>query len=221
MKIMRRLGFVEGLGQVMQSEGDFYALLQDLKGHLMTPREEAYARLATKDSTHIGQTKGIWTTAGFEYARGMMPILNLRSRLLNRTLAKRAIKANSAGRYFSTETTKEYEESAKEAEGSLDPVDRTVIVLPSRTQFTLSDKENWDIMQAILKDQAKPYFEFNGPIEVYPVLAGDVDSQGGTLLTQLWVGGLDIRRSYFIGDGRGFNLYHVARRLFKTSKGSA
>ena len=75
--------------------------------------------------------------------------------------------------------------------------ERDVIVLPSREQFTISDKENWEVYQAVLKDQAKPYFELDGPINVSPVGANTVDAQKGTLLTALWFG--DFR--YYPGFG--------------------
>lgn len=221
------LGFVEGLGEVKQSDGDFFTNLRELEGKIISPRDEAYARLRTKDTTqigrHMGRVYGTWTTAGFEYAKSQPPILRLSSKLLNEELAKQAVQANRAGKYFSTETTKEYYESAqiaeKEAKTGIEPEKRSVILLPSRRQFTLSDTQNWEILQAILKDQAKPYFELNGPIIVYPVSPENIYLQDGTLLTQLCFFWLRYKSSF--SGGRGLDNDSRAHRVFdKTSEGN-
>jgi hypothetical protein len=187
---------VEGLGRIVEAKSDFYTELQQLKeanARLISPRNEAYARIHTQGKENIGKSYGTRTSAGFEYAKAQLPIFRVKSRLTNLKLAKLAVEANSAGNYFHTDSTKEYRDSLEQAEkdNSKEPVKRNVIVLPSRSEFTMSDKQNWEIYQAILKDQAKPYFELNGPIEVYPLDEKIVDVQDGTILTHLWFWGLD------------------------------
>ena len=106
-----------------------------------------------------------------------------------------------------------------------DPMDRSVIILPSRNNFRISCKENKEISEAILKDQAEPYFELNnGPITVYPVSSETVDKQNGTILTQLWFGNLvsgsafDGYRFLVIGNRvRGVRLEHETQKISESS----
>ncbi|MEK6861859.1 MAG: hypothetical protein AABY07_07885 [Nanoarchaeota archaeon] len=216
------LADVKGLGEVVESDKYFYIALQELKSgraRLITPREEAYARLNTKGS--IGGSDGTWTTAGFEYAKEQSPILNLNSRLTDPSLAKLATEANREGNYFSTESIREYEQSLKQAEKdkNKEPAKRNTIVLPSRNEFRITDKENWEVLETVLKDQAKPYFEFNGPIVVYPVPPETIDTQEGTLLTQLWFGSLD-DRSYFSGVSRNLDYGNWVRGVRDSAEGT-
>jgi len=204
---------VEGLGRIVEANTDFYTELQQLKNSgavLITPRNEAYARLHTQGKEKIGKSYGIRTTGGFEYAKEKLPIFRVKSRLTNPKLAKLAVEANRAGNYFHTDSTREYENSLKQAERdkNKEPEKRNVIILPSRIKFTMSDKQNWEICQAILKDQAKPYFELNGPIDVYPVDEKMVNAQDGTILTALWFRGLVVGSGFGgdywgLGDGDG------------------
>jgi len=93
--------------------------------------------------------------------------------------------------------------------------------LPSRTNFIMSDKENWEIYQTIFKDQAKPYFELNGPITIHPVGFKEVDSQYGTILTNLWFGSLG-DRSAFASDSSGCFVVvgDLARGVFVSTEGA-
>lgn len=203
---------VKGLGRIVEANSDFYTELKQLKDSgavLISPRDEAYARLHTQGKENIGKSYGTRTSGGFESAKKQLPIFRVKSRLTNPKLAKLAVEANRAGNYFHTDSTKEYEDSLKQAEKdkSKEPEKRNVIILPSRSKFTMSDKQNWEIYQAILKDQAKPYFELNGLIDVYPVDAKIVDSQDGTILTHLWFRDLDdssgfLGSWYLYDDGR-------------------
>ena len=72
----------------------------------------------------------------------------------------------------------------------------SVIILPVGTEFTISDRENRELLEAIFKDQAGPYFALNGPIRVYLDFDHVSSHNGnnhnqGTLLTQMGIGVLD------------------------------
>ena len=220
------LANIKDLGIILEACNEFdkgLNLLKSNEARLISPRDEAYARLQTKGKENLGKEYGTWTTAGFEYIKGELPILRLNSRLLNPNLAKQAVEANRNGNYFSTDSTKEYELSLKQAQKdkNKDPMDRSVIILPSRNNFRISCKENKEISEAILKDQAEPYFELNnGPITVYPVSSETVDKQNGTILTQLWFGNLvsgsafDGYRFLVISNRvRGVRLEHETQKI--------
>ena len=197
--MVKTLAYIKNL-EVRQSEGDFLKCLNESARNIITPRDEAYVRLQTRDRENIGRRYGTWTSAGFEYVREQLPILRLESRLLDLELARQAVEANKRGKYFHTSNTDEYEDSLKQAKKDKNkkPSERKVIILPSRDDFTIKEKENWEVLETILKDQAKPYFELNGPIPLYFVDEETVDSQNGTLLTQLWFRYL-VNRSGFDG----------------------
>src|SRR3989338_7130359 len=153
---MKSLANVKGLGEVVEVAGDFYNELQALRqgrAKLISPRNEAYARIETAGKEAIGKTYGTRTTAGLEYAKGQLPLFRLNSRLMNQELAKMAVEANSAGRYFSTESTREYKESLKQAEKdkSKAPAERNVIVLPSRDNFSVTSQKNFEVLEFALK----------------------------------------------------------------------
>lgn len=199
---METLANIKGLGKIVQENKDFYSNLLELKeakAELITPRDEAYARVQTKGKEDIGKYYGTWTTAGLEYAKKELPILRLESRLLDLELAKQAVEANRNDNYFSTGSTKEYEESLKQAEKdkNKEPIERKVIILPSRDNFTIDDTQNWEVLEAVLKDQAKPYFELNGPLIVYLINKDTVDRQKRTLLTQMVFLSFDLRSDFY------------------------
>ena len=196
------LGYVKGLGYVEESYGDWLTNIVESRGKIISPRDEAYARLQTQATEKIGQSYGTQTSAGFEYAKDQLPIVRLHSRLLEKAMAERAVAANKNGNYFCTPTTKEYEASLKEAEKEMkkDPKDWNVFTFPSPDSITISDKEHWNLYQAFLKDQATPYFELNGPITVHHVSKNVVDARNGTLLSYLWFGSLDSRCGFVCDD---------------------
>lgn len=69
---MRTLADVKGLGKIVQAGSDFYHNLLELKkakAGIITPRDEAYARLQTRNKENIGRNEGTYTTAGFEYVK--------------------------------------------------------------------------------------------------------------------------------------------------------
>lgn len=212
------IAHVKGLGQIVEVCSEYHMELQQLMesgARLISPRDEAYTRLYTRNKEAIGIVYGTRTTGGFEYAKGQLPILRIHSRLNDLKLAKLAVIANKKRNYFHTKSTEEYEESMKEAEKdkNKDPEDRNVIVLPSRDAFMISDKQHWEIYEAVLKDQAKSYFEYNGPIPVYPIEKETVDSQRGTILNVLWFRSFE-GQSIFYGFSRNLNHDDRARGVF-------
>ncbi len=224
MEKLQIIANVKGLGRIVEANTDFYTELQQLKNTgavLISPRNEAYARLHTQGKENIGKSYGTRTSGGFEYAKEQLPIFRVKSRLTNPELAKFAVEANRSGNYFNTDSTKEYENSLKQAEQdkNKEPFKRNVIILPSKSKFTMSDKQNWEIYQAILKDQAKPYFELNGPIDIYPVDEKIVNAQDGTILTHLWFRNL-VNWSDFCGYHRYLDDDLRARGVLKGSGGA-
>ena len=224
-KELKVIAYVKGLGEVVETAADFYSELKELKlggARLISPRDEAYARLQTIGKDNIGEDDGTRTRAGFDYAKEQLPILRLNSRLLNPALAKKAVKSNRANAYFHTETTEEYEQSLKQAEKDMskEPSKRSAVVLPSRDNFTMSDKENWEVLEAVLKDQAEPYFKFNGPITVYPVDKKVVDAQDGTIETVLWFRNLR-NWSDFSGISWDLGNAYRARGVRESAEGTA
>jgi len=219
----RTLATVKGLGTVKQADGNFYECLQELGStQLIKTRDEAYARLQTRRNKNVGQSQGTWTRTGFEYVAGKLPIVRVdNSRLLNKQLAKRAVKSNSNGNYFHTSSTAEYEESLELAEKdrNKDPAKRRVIVLPSRQDFTLDSADD-ETLQALLKDQAKPYFEMHGPMRVYLINSSTVDDQDGTLMTELWFDSTDYRSDLY-GDSRDLYYDDGTRGVFKSAEGAS
>lgn len=227
------LAEVKGLGVIVEECSDFYTELVNLKkaqAHLVTPRNEAYARIKTAGKEAIGRSNGTYTTVGVEYARKQPPLLIQNSRLLDKNLAKQAVEANRNGKYFHLDTTKEYEKSLEQAEKdkSKAPSKRRAIILPSRGSFVVTPSENQKVLEFLLKDQAKKYFELNGSksITFYPVDKNTVDAQDGTLLTQMWFGSLDSRSvldgliwnlSYYLNRARGVQKSGVATQK-KSSK---
>jgi len=216
--MVKKLSNVKGLGQVVEADSNFYTNLQELEqagASLISPRDEAYARL----NSNIGKTYGTFTTAGLEYVKGEKPILRLDSRLLNPELAKQAAEANRNGIYFSTKNTKEYEESLKQAEQdkNKDPKERNVIILPSREVFDISLTENSEVLECLLKDQAKAYSEIKKVLTFYPVSKETIDEQNGTLLTQLWFYSVAYR-SGLVGDNRDLGYGYGARGVQKSGE---
>lgn len=234
------VAIIKGL-KIYNARHDFSTSLRLLRGkaHIISPRDEAYARLQTVDlcsyediayhfmrgdayDEEIYYSKIISdgrtlpsgssrTSVGFEYAKYQFPLLRINSRLLTYRLAKRAVESNSHSKCFCTKTLLEYEDSLNQAEKDKDkdPEKRQVIILPSRENFRITYNQNWEVLQAILKDMAKPYFDrFSGLrgernyIEIFLNPKDKVDNQDGTLLTQMVFGNYGIDRSCFFSDTR-------------------
>ncbi len=114
--MVKTLANIKKLGNIVEVSGDFYSALQQLKeagAELISPRDEAYARIATDRKEKIGRSYGTWTSAGFESAKDHFPLMRLSSRLLNPELAKQAVEANRKESYFTTETPDENWEIAE------------------------------------------------------------------------------------------------------------
>lgn len=213
---------VKGLGQIVEVCTEYNVELEQLRdsgSRLISPRDEAYARLKTLKKEGVGIVYGTRTSAGLEYAKGQLPIFRVNSRLNNLKMAKKAVAANKRREFFHTNSAKEYEESLKEAKRDMKkpPKDRNVIVLPSRDAFIISDKQHWDIYETVLKDQAKAYFEYNGPLPIYTIDKETVDSQKGTIMTVLWFRSYE-GQSILYGYSRNLNHDDRARGVFIESK---
>lgn len=225
MEKLNQVANVEGLGKVVELYSNFYNQILAFKGRArwITPRDEAYARIKTQGKENIGKGYGTRTSAGFEYAKGQLPLLNLFSRLLDPELAEKAVNANASGSYFHTDSTKEYEESLKIAEQDKNkaPKEGSVIILPSRDSFNITRNENWDVLETALKDQADKYFEINreNPIYVALVDKDTVDNQPGTLLTQMWFWWLG-SWSRFLGGSRDLLGDCWARGVLESAEGT-
>lgn len=203
---MKTIANVKELGEIVETYSDFYSELKELKqnkAEIITSRNEADARISTYGNENIGKEYGTWIAYGNEYIKGKLPILRANSRLLNLGLVKKAVEANRKGNYFSTNNNEFYEKSLKEAnsEKNKDYAERNIILLPSKDNFTISQKENWNVAQFIFRDKAEEYFRFIrdkyniDEITFYTVDKDVVDNQKGTLLTQLWLSGLLVLRS--------------------------
>lgn len=220
---MKTLAYVENLGEIVEAYPNLFDMeLSELKSSrvsLITPRDEAYARIATAGKENIGKDNGTWTSAGLEYIAGELPLLRYHSRLLDIELAKKAVEANrNRYCYFSTDSEREYEESlaiAKEDE-SKEPSKRRIIILPSKQNTLINHDNNWQVLKFLLRDKAKKYFEFNHEkdIQLYQVASATVDSQKGTLLTQLRFGCIG-SRSDLVGSNRDlrFGEAHGVRQI--------
>jgi hypothetical protein len=219
VKVLPVIAEIKGLGKIVEVYGEFHTNLRDLKeggARLISPRDEAYARLQTRGKENIGQNFGTRTTSGFEYLKEQLPILRLNSRLMNPLLAVRAAKANRAGNYFYVDSNN-YKESLSLAtkDKNKDPIKRNVIILPSRDSFTMSPEENWETFESILKDQAIPYFEFNGSINVYPIDKEIVDTRNGTILSGLWFRSIGGRSGFYGYCGKNLDkVNRTVRGLF-------
>ena len=168
-------------------------------------------------------------TAGFQYAKEQLPLLKLRSRLLNPNLAQQVVQVNRDRKYFSTSSTREYDKSQeqadKEEKSGIEPWKKQVLVLPSRDNFTITPKGNFEVLQFLSRNQNAEfskgkgkvkYFEFNGsqPITTYLVNKDIVDAQNGTIETQLWLCRLG-GGSELVGDSQNLDYADWARGVLK------
>ena len=222
--MVEQIAYVKGVGQIVETCKNFYDELiefQDAGARLITPSQEMKARIRTAGKEDIGKSYGTWTTTGFQHAKAELPLLKLNSRLLNPELARQAVEANKGRKYFSTQSTKEYEQSLAQAEKEKDrePWKKQILVLASRDNFDITPEENFEVLQFLARNPklADDYYEFNGsqPIMTYLVDKNTVDAQDGTLETQLWFGRLD----YGSGFSGGGGLYYDnnARGVLKSS----
>lgn len=226
---MERLGYVRGIGQIVESCGNFYSCLSELYSCLselysagadvITPEQELEARVRTAGKKDIGKSNGTFTACQAEYAKGEIPLLRLLRQgegVLNLETAREVVEADKNNKYFSIDSTKEYEFSLKQFEEELSqgkrPWELSVLPLLSRDNFKITFKQKFYVLQFLTrnpkaefksKNKRINYFEFNGskPIQTYLVNRDDVDTQTGTIIVPLWLS--------FLGCGSGFYARHV------------
>ncbi len=185
---------IEGLGKILRVNTPFDMALEALKrkgAKVITSRDFAYARRCT----YINSLKdGGCTREGVIYGKNQAPLVVMNSPLLNQKLAVRATQANREGEYFQLKDKKRFESYLRQADADAkkEPEKRKVLTLPSRTSFTISPIENWDIARGIFKDQAEPYFNYLGKhrinqITFYTVDSLDVDNSENPIATQMWL----------------------------------
>jgi hypothetical protein len=175
-------------------QGDFCQILSQLNdqdARLISARDEAYIRIKTAGKVDIGKSSGTWCLHGVEYKPfNHYPLLRRESRLLDPKLASQAVDANRNNKYFSTNSTKEYEESlaiAKEDRNKA-PKERRIIILPPLTRVTISPRQSSEILEFLLQDLAEEYYKFNGSksIILYLINSETINQYKGTVLTQFW-----------------------------------
>ena len=84
MEKANTLATVKGVGRVVEVSRNFYDNLNALRENfakVISGRQEAIARMETAGAENIGKSYGTYINSGFEYAKGQMPILRLKSRL--------------------------------------------------------------------------------------------------------------------------------------------
>lgn len=156
-------------------------------------------------------TNGNYVAHAIVHAKGAQPLFVRASPLVtDLNLATQAVDANRQGRYFNTPTRELYEQSlalAKEDRGK-DPIQRRVLVLPSRGNFEVSGRKNPEQFEGMLGEFGAEYLKFVDlkKLDFYTVDPSTVDSQDGTLITQLWFWGRgDLSWSELRGVSRDLN----------------
>jgi len=172
---------------------------------------------------HSLNNYGSYTTHGFLHTKNAPPLVARVSPLVTGiTLAREAIGANYNGRYFSTDRGL-YEEHlaiAEEDAKDKEPIDRRVLILPSMESFSISPRDHPEVFHGLLGDIGENYLKHVGlgALMVYPVDIDTVDSQDGTLLTQLWFHSIG-DGSYVLGGVRSLGCdYRVCGVLEKTGE---
>jgi len=124
---------VEGLGIIAQSIGNLCDNVVDLKGRLISPRDEAHARIMMYGREEIGKTDGTRVAMIVNFFSGELSVLQ-RMPKFPRSLAKSFMEASSQNKYFSTGSAKEYELvrklADKEVKRGIAPEERKAIACP-------------------------------------------------------------------------------------------
>lgn len=181
--------FVEMLGEVVHSRGSLIGNRMDLRGRLITPRDEAFARIHTAGKGDIGKTDGTRVALEVDYLPGEPPVLS-RYDTLNPDFVDEVIEANIWGEYYCSESKDRYGEKRKladtEANQEIPFPERTAITLPSYN-FHMTLKINYEVLEFILQDLGRSYFEKNNkvPINFYPLDKKVVDGSQPSKLTNL------------------------------------
>lgn len=224
--MVKRIAYVQGLGQVVQSDGNLSTNVQELKrkGGLISPRDEAYARIHTSKKEQIGKSEGTRISALVYCIEGDMPVIEVKPKIITPELADLLVKARSKSKYYSSGTTKEYDSARKRAEKQIQkgfaPEMITAMICPSRDNFSMSLTENPAFLKFLIEDAAADYIQLNkGPITFYPIGKKIVDGEqpelltclGGTIQNYLWFGSLD-DRSGLDGGSRDASYYGYGAR---------
>lgn len=221
---------IKGLGKILRAGAPFDESLEDLKAKgvkVITSRDLAYARINNSTSSLSGN--GSYTREGCIYGKNQAPLVIMNSPLLNQKLAVQATEANRQGNYFQLQDKKRFEGYLRQADkdSKVEPEKRKVLTLPSRTNFTISPTQNWDIARAVFKDQAEAYFNYLGrnkidSITFYTVNPSTVDNSENPIATQSWLYGLGgVDGSGMVGNGRDLDIGDRVRGvLSETSEAS-
>lgn len=216
---------VEGVGRILRIDTPFDAAVKAMEkvgAELIDTRDLAYARIKTGKNSSLSDN-GSYTIAGYLYAANEPPLRARISPLLDADLAKKAVRANREGRYFSTDAGiyNKYLKMAKE-DKSKKPEKRRVIILPSRETFSISPSTNKDVFSAAFEDVGVEYLSFIGQdsIKVYTVDKNTVDGQDGTILTQEWFLRLG-DESGLVGLDRGLGYDDRVRGVLKEGDGAS
>ena len=205
---------VEGLGEVAPSVGNLADNVRDLRGRLISVRNDAYARIKTAGTAKLGKTEGTRVAVEFDYIKGEFPVA-VEYDKLSLDLARRAVIANSQGKYSCTDSTERYDKKRKIAEreekSGVSHQERTAVLLP-REDFNMSPLKNPNHFAFFLKDLAEKegessYFVLNGnnPIRVYLVDKAIVDGKKDSQLLENPNGTIVVPYAWFrsLVDGSG------------------
>lgn len=182
---------VEGLGTVVQSEGNLSDNFNDLGGGLISLRDEAYSRIKTAGKEDIGKFDTTRTAVELNYIRNDFPVAIKYDRL-SREITEWVVNANyTFMQYICTRSTERYDTNRKIAEReNKDGVpyeERKAIILPrgsrenkfgipckdrttaldvEQNMFSMSPLENTNEFKFFLEDMAaqegeNSYFAFN------------------------------------------------------------
>jgi len=202
---------IEGLGKILRADSTFDKALfllreQGIKRPLGI-RDLGFSRIKTGILSSLSLCPS-FTREGFLYAKDRPVLIVPYSPLLKPEYAIAATENCRVGGYSSTIDTKLYEKAFARAEldKNKDPKKRRVLILPSRKNFLISRKENWEILEGLLKDQTEDYFKFNGDEDIYVSFVNKetVDNQNGTLMTQMFFMNVYCK-SEIVGYSRDFH----------------
>lgn len=179
--------------EIWRANAPFDEARQALNGkieRLVYISEITDGRLALPKNHSLNQD-GSYTAHGISYVKGAQPLFVRDGILANDLeLAKNATQANRDRKYFTTEGKDNYESSlaiAGEDKGK-SPIERRVLILPSRNNFQMSMTENAETFEGVLGNSREKYLQHadRKNIMFYLVNPSTVDSQDGELLTQAW-----------------------------------
>lgn len=215
--MIKSIANLEGLGPIVQSDGDLYTNVKDLKDGFISVRDEALLRIMTAGKENIGAIEGTRTAVKLGYIKNDAPVA-LKYDKLSPAIAKRAVEANSKGKYLCTNSTEMYDTNRRIADreeySEIPYKNRRAIVLP-REDFNMSPSENSSKFAFFFEDMSgdNSYFAFNKkfPISVYlinkDIIDGKKDSgilenpDGTIIVPYMWFRSLESRSGLDGDDG--------------------